>query len=118
MMVQVLEADEWRVRPSSLQTGFWEGEPQTPERDSLLVFMMESALIDGSSLRDLQSTFMLFLRQLWKSPPPFPDVELSWTPAPSSMIHEHQRCHLTLVGLRSKTIRQDSKLPPPPQLMS
>lgn len=42
MMVQVLEADECRVRLSSLQTGRRNREPQTPERKSLLVFRVES----------------------------------------------------------------------------
>lgn len=58
MMVQVLEADERRVRRSSLQTGCRERSPRTAERHSQLVFMMESAVIDGCSLRDLQRTFM------------------------------------------------------------
>lgn len=116
MMVQVLEADERSVRLSSLQTGRRERPPQTPERDSLLALMVESALFDASSLQDLQSTFTPLLKPLWKSPPP--RVELSWTPAPSSVIHEHRRRRLTRAGLRSKTIRHDSKLLPAPQLMS
>lgn len=69
MMVQVLEADERSVRLSSLQTGRRERPPQTPERDSLLALMVESALIDAPSLRDLQSTSTPLLKPLWKSPP-------------------------------------------------
>lgn len=65
MMVQMLEADELRVRRGSLQTGCRERSPWTAERHSLLVFMMESAVIDGCSLRDLQRTFM-------EVPPPTP----------------------------------------------
>lgn len=95
MTVQVLEADERSVRLSSLQTGCRERSPQTPQRDSLLVFMKKSALIDGSILRDLQATFTLFLRPLW-----------TWNPR--SMIHEPWRCPLTRPSLRSKTIRHDS----------
>lgn len=79
MMVQVLEADERRVSLISLQTGCRERSLQTLERGSLLVFMMESALIDDSSLQDLQSTFMPFLRPLWKCPTPHPF--LVWSPA-------------------------------------